>query len=297
MASMPEARIMRVKILYTFDAAHQLICIARPASELLAHIIPSDSNIRVGLVDLQACVSAICVASPELISDHCTEYTIYSKDLIEVGEPLTGHGMLRKVLAEGNELVMGKIALMPEMKDGQWAQVEVITIGLRFSKVAIPPEIQEHSIDPVTWASWLRTVAHGEATQLKARPKTAEGQTDTDSRDSSAAPSSRSRGRSRSRMKNAAPCDVDFSQPWRVEQNHDTPAVNSSPPVIYDSPQLPPYAENQENTPDELILPCAVEEGKKEPLQKANAKELMNPRSKDKIEAKLIKSIAEGMRC
>jgi len=299
MASVPEARIMRAKILYTFDTAHQLVCIARPASELVAHIIPSDSNICVGLVDLQACVSAICVASPELISDHCTDYTIYSKDLIETGEPLTGHGMLRKVLAEGNELVMGKIALMPEMKDGKWAQVEVITIGLRFSKVAIPLEIQEHSIDPVSWASWLQSVAHGEATQLKTRPKTAETRTDTDSRASSAAPSTRSRGRSRSQMKIAASCDVDPSQAWRVEQDNDTPAVNSSPPIIFDSPQLPPYMENQENAPDELILPPAAvgdgnEEEKKELLQKANAKELMNPRSKDKIEAKLIKSIAEG---
>ena len=94
-----QRRMMRVKVLYTFDDQNKTNCLARLPSPLSVPVVPLDESTQIGVVELRTCIEAIVAASPELIAKLEHDYTVYAYDYSEYETPLVGQGMLSRVLA------------------------------------------------------------------------------------------------------------------------------------------------------------------------------------------------------
>ncbi|KAH7042033.1 hypothetical protein B0J12DRAFT_579898 [Macrophomina phaseolina] len=92
-------RLMRVKILYTFDESHKTCCLARLPNALNVPTVPVDDDVQVGVIELRTCIDAIVAASPELVAKLGHDYTVYAYDYSEYETPLVGQGMLSWILA------------------------------------------------------------------------------------------------------------------------------------------------------------------------------------------------------
>jgi hypothetical protein len=100
-AEMPK-RMMRVKVLYTFDDQNKTNCLARLPNPLSVPVIILDESTQIGVVELKTCIEAIVSASPELIAKLEHDYTVYAYDYSEYETPLVGQGMLSRVLASAS---------------------------------------------------------------------------------------------------------------------------------------------------------------------------------------------------
>src|SRR5215469_9034381 len=100
-ADMPR-RMMRVKVLYTFDDQNKTNCLARLPNPLPVPVIILDESTQIGVVELKTCIEAIVSASPELIAKLEHDYTVYAYDYSEYETPLVGQGMLSRVLASAS---------------------------------------------------------------------------------------------------------------------------------------------------------------------------------------------------
>ena len=100
-ADMPR-RMMRVKVLYTFDDQNKTNCLARLPNPLPVPVIVLDESTQIGVVELKTCIEAIVSASPELIAKLEHDYTVYAYDYSEYETPLVGQGMLSRVLASAS---------------------------------------------------------------------------------------------------------------------------------------------------------------------------------------------------
>lgn len=92
-------RLMRVKVLYTFDDSHKTCCLARLPNALNIPTVPIDEDTQVGVIELRTCIEAIVAASPELVAKLGHDYTVYAYDYSEYETPLVGQGMLSWILA------------------------------------------------------------------------------------------------------------------------------------------------------------------------------------------------------
>ncbi|KAF4538725.1 Gata transcription factor [Lasiodiplodia theobromae] len=92
-------RLMRVKVLYTFDDSHKTCCLARLPNALNIPTVPIDEENQVGVIELRTCIEAIVAASPELVAKLGHDYTVYAYDYSEYETPLVGQGMLSWILA------------------------------------------------------------------------------------------------------------------------------------------------------------------------------------------------------
>ncbi|KAF2502263.1 hypothetical protein BU16DRAFT_576300 [Lophium mytilinum] len=113
-------RLMRVKVLYTFDDQNQSNCLARLPSALNIPTVSLDENTQVGVIELKTCIQAIVTASPELVAKLGHDYTVYAYDFSEYETPLVGQGMLSWILAstsstpnapanQSNTMVTGRV--------------------------------------------------------------------------------------------------------------------------------------------------------------------------------------------
>ncbi|KAF2817539.1 uncharacterized protein BDZ99DRAFT_405234 [Mytilinidion resinicola] len=113
-------RLMRVKVLYTFDDQNQSNCLARLPSALNIPTVSLDENTQVGVIELKTCIQAIVTASPELVAKLGHDYTVYAYDFSEYENPLVGQGMLSWILAstsstpnapanQSNTMVTGRV--------------------------------------------------------------------------------------------------------------------------------------------------------------------------------------------
>lgn len=87
-------RSMRLKVLYTFDVDSKNNCLARWPNVLEVQTAFIDDLTQIGVVDLKTCLQALTSSSPELLSQHAIDYTIYAFDYSEEGTPLSGQGLL-----------------------------------------------------------------------------------------------------------------------------------------------------------------------------------------------------------
>ena len=71
---------MRLKVLYTFDAESKNNCLARWPNVLDVQTAFIDDLTQIGVVDLKTCLQALTSSSPELLSQHNIDYTIYAFD-------------------------------------------------------------------------------------------------------------------------------------------------------------------------------------------------------------------------
>ncbi|KAF2644061.1 hypothetical protein P280DRAFT_496511 [Massarina eburnea CBS 473.64] len=95
-------RLMRVKVLYTFDDQNKSNCLARLPSPLSIPTVSLDETTQVGVIELKTCIQAVVTASPELVAKLGHDYTVYAYDYSEYETPLVGQGMLSWVLASAS---------------------------------------------------------------------------------------------------------------------------------------------------------------------------------------------------
>ncbi|KAF2122918.1 hypothetical protein BDV96DRAFT_561647 [Lophiotrema nucula] len=95
-------RLMRVKVLYTFDDQNKSNCLARLPNALSIPTVPLDESTFVGVIELKTCIQAIVAASPELVAKLGHDYTVYAYDYSEYETPLVGQGMLSWILASAS---------------------------------------------------------------------------------------------------------------------------------------------------------------------------------------------------
>lgn len=95
-------RLMRVKVLYTFDDQNKSNCLARLPNALNIPTVSIDETTQVGVIELKTCIQAIVAASPELVAKLGHDYTVYAYDYSEYETPLVGQGMLSWVLASAS---------------------------------------------------------------------------------------------------------------------------------------------------------------------------------------------------
>ncbi|KAF2087269.1 hypothetical protein K490DRAFT_65656 [Saccharata proteae CBS 121410] len=95
-------RLMRVKVLYTFDEQNKTFCLTRLPNALNIPTVALDDETNVGVIELKTCIEAIVTASPELVAKLGHDYTVYAYDYSEYETPLVGQGMLSWVLASAS---------------------------------------------------------------------------------------------------------------------------------------------------------------------------------------------------
>ncbi|ORY09950.1 hypothetical protein BCR34DRAFT_567529 [Clohesyomyces aquaticus] len=95
-------RLMRVKILYTFDDQNKSNCLARLPNALNIPTVALDDTTQVGVIELKTCIQAIVTASPELVAKLGHDFTVYAYDYSEYETPLVGQGMLSWILASAS---------------------------------------------------------------------------------------------------------------------------------------------------------------------------------------------------
>jgi hypothetical protein len=95
-------RLMRVKVLYTFDGQNKSNCLARLPDALHIPTVSIDETTQVGVIELKTCIQAIVTASPELVAQLGHDYTVYAYDYSEYETPLVGQGMLSWILASAS---------------------------------------------------------------------------------------------------------------------------------------------------------------------------------------------------
>ncbi|CAI6332696.1 unnamed protein product [Periconia digitata] len=95
-------RLMRVKVLYTFDDQNKSNCLARLPNALSIPTVPLDEDTQIGVIELKTCIQAVVAASPELVAKLGHDYTVYAYDYSEYETPLVGQGMLSWLLASAS---------------------------------------------------------------------------------------------------------------------------------------------------------------------------------------------------
>ncbi|KAL5406797.1 hypothetical protein PMIN03_007593 [Paraphaeosphaeria minitans] len=96
-------RLMRVKVLYTFDDQNKSNCLARLPNALSIPTVSLDETTEIGVIELKTCVQAIVSASPELVARLGHDFTVYAYDFSEYETPLVGQGMLSWILASASK--------------------------------------------------------------------------------------------------------------------------------------------------------------------------------------------------
>ncbi|KAL9603029.1 MAG: hypothetical protein Q9219_001393 [cf. Caloplaca sp. 3 TL-2023] len=95
-------RLMKLKVLYTFDNENKTNCLARWPHNIEIRTAYLDENTQIGVIELKTCIQAIVAASPELVAKLGQDYTVYAYDYSEYDTPLVGQGMLSWVLASSS---------------------------------------------------------------------------------------------------------------------------------------------------------------------------------------------------
>ncbi|KAF1986860.1 hypothetical protein K402DRAFT_454102 [Aulographum hederae CBS 113979] len=92
-------KLMRVKVLYTFDLDSKTNCLTRISSPQQIPTATVENGAQVGIVSLKKCIEAVIQASPEIVSRLEQDYTMYAYDYSEYETPLVGQGYLSYLLA------------------------------------------------------------------------------------------------------------------------------------------------------------------------------------------------------
>ncbi|KTW31532.1 hypothetical protein T552_00174 [Pneumocystis carinii B80] len=130
-----------LKILYSFDERHQMVCLARNDTPILVEtmLLDEENKGRIGMVSLRTCILTIIGKSPELVLQKGIDFTIYTLEPVEEGEVFSGQGMLSWILNvslqtrnEGKN-VSGRII---ESKKGDKEERLVLEVIMRLSKVS-----------------------------------------------------------------------------------------------------------------------------------------------------------------
>ena len=106
--ALPVSRLVNLKLLYTFDDKNTFL--ARSSNPLLAKIIslpsqPPHNGAQVGVIGLRDCLDLLQLVSPEWFQKGM-DYSIYFKDIVEVGEPYVGTGLCSRILSSKNSDIM-----------------------------------------------------------------------------------------------------------------------------------------------------------------------------------------------
>ncbi|KAI9768199.1 MAG: hypothetical protein M1840_005029 [Geoglossum simile] len=95
-------RLMRLKVLYTFDDQNKTNCLARWPHAINVQVVYLEESTPIGILELKTCIQAIVAASPELVAQLGQDYTVYAYDYSEYETPLVGQGMLSWALASAS---------------------------------------------------------------------------------------------------------------------------------------------------------------------------------------------------
>ncbi|KAF2269888.1 hypothetical protein CC78DRAFT_508567 [Lojkania enalia] len=182
-------RIMRVKVLYTFDDKNKSNCLARLPNALNIPTVSLDETTQVGVIELKSCIQAIVAASPELVAKLGHDYTVYAYDYSEYETPLVGQGMLSWILASASTTPSAPASQSQTMVTGRvcknilglFANGIKETLEVKLRLVPVPTCMQKeyvenmeryHSLskiaseglDYTAWTDWLK--AHPAIGQL-----------------------------------------------------------------------------------------------------------------------------------
>ncbi|OXV10078.1 hypothetical protein Egran_02159 [Elaphomyces granulatus] len=142
-------RSMRLKVLYTFDAASQTNCLARWPHLLNIQTAYLDEGTQIGVVELKTCIQAIVSASPELVAKLGQDYTVYAYDYSEYETPLVGQGMLSWVLASApptshTAIITGRVC---KNVLGLFAKGAQETLEVKLRLVPVPTVLQSEYLE------------------------------------------------------------------------------------------------------------------------------------------------------
>ncbi|GMG21617.1 unnamed protein product [Ambrosiozyma monospora] len=132
---------VNLKCLYTFDDTTNFLARSnKPIKARIMRLPPQapHSGSLIGCIDLRQCLSLIMDTSPERFQKN-SDYSIYSKDVIEPDEPLVGFGLFSKVQAKRNAVVIpGRIckSFMSFYGGSGSDGMDTLEVKLRFNSVA-----------------------------------------------------------------------------------------------------------------------------------------------------------------
>ncbi|GME73599.1 unnamed protein product [Ambrosiozyma monospora] len=132
---------VNLKCLYTFDDTTNFLARSnKPIKARIMRLPPQapHSGSLIGCIDLHQCLSLIMDTSPERFQKS-SDYSIYSKDVIEPDEPLVGFGLFSKIQAKRNAVVIpGRIckSFMSFYGGSGSDGMDTLEVKLRFNSVA-----------------------------------------------------------------------------------------------------------------------------------------------------------------
>jgi len=142
-------RVVKLKVLYTFDTEHKNNHLARGTETLHVQTAFLDEITQIGIIDLKQCLDVVTSASPELTSEFINDYTVYAYDYSEPDTPLVGHGLLSRIHGDtdvdNQDVVTGRIMRNAIGLFSRNAQ-ETLEVKLRLTPVSVPQRHRSGSV-------------------------------------------------------------------------------------------------------------------------------------------------------
>lgn len=133
-------RAVIVKVLYTFD--DRTTFLVRSNRTLSVRLIklpsqPPDELPNYGCIDLRKCLDLVSTTSPEWFQRD-QEYSVYSKDVMEPGEPFVGYGLWSKLHARKSPvLITGQMCRsVVSFCSGNGSMGDTLEVNVRFNPIS-----------------------------------------------------------------------------------------------------------------------------------------------------------------
>ncbi|KAG7698574.1 hypothetical protein KL930_001352 [Ogataea haglerorum] len=128
-----------LKVLYTFDNTTQfLVRSKRPLSSKIIQLPqqPPHNGAVIGCIDIRKCLELIHNMSPECFREGL-DYSIYSKDVVEVDEPFVGFGLYSKLMERRTPVIItGRVCKnFVNIINGSGVGADTLEVKLRFNVV------------------------------------------------------------------------------------------------------------------------------------------------------------------
>ncbi|ODV87325.1 hypothetical protein CANARDRAFT_5872 [[Candida] arabinofermentans NRRL YB-2248] len=136
-----------LKVLYSFDSTTTFLVRSSKAISSKVIQLPSKqpyNGTTIGCIDIKKCVGLVSEMSPEKFLQN-TDYSIYSKDVVEPDEPFVGHGLYSKIIDKRVAvLVTGRICKNFVSLYTSGAQAaDTLEVRLRFNIVEDKDQIKK----------------------------------------------------------------------------------------------------------------------------------------------------------
>lgn len=158
-----------LKVLYTFDDRTTfLVRSARPITSKIIEVPPSSPDLSsttvgnprpIGCIDLRKCVSLVSTTSPEWFQKD-SDYSVYSKDVVEPGQPYVAYGMWTKLRDRKSPVIItGRLCKNVVSLYSGSGSVDTLEVRLRFCALKMAKIASNNKRKTSTPSESLGTVA------------------------------------------------------------------------------------------------------------------------------------------